>query len=154
MRDREKYAAIRGLVDPLLSEHGFSAEGSVRATYYQIVNDDLCHFIMFNLIGRSRTQFDVYVFPSSRRFGDAMWARFPDSVGIISGRKAGLNAKLGVGHGASRFSCVTVSAITSAVTIAVLPALEQFAFSYLAQFKQLNDLVPILEYPQWASLIQ
>ena len=147
------YAAIRRLVDPTLAKHGFTTEGSKRATYFRRVDEDLSHFIMFDLFAY-RTVFDVKVFPSSRRLFPETWVGLADSVGIPSGNKSGLNAKLGVGHGGSEFSYRSTQALEAGVRNAVLPALEFHALPYLDQFRCVEDIVPILEHPQWAARLR
>lgn len=153
MNERQIIASINQLVGPLLKAHGFSNIGSSKGTWYRNVCNELSHFVMFDIFQHKKA-FDIKVFPSTSRFGNTYWEDFPNKVGIPSGSKAGLNAKLGVGHGASIFGCVNEVALTAAIQSAVLPALENFAIPYLSQFQAVGDIEPILEHPQWAALLK
>jgi hypothetical protein len=152
MNQRQAFTLINQLVSPFLREVGFSVEGSKGATWFKRINDDLYWFVAFDLFA-GRKVFDIKVFPGSPSFGADQWKDFPNQVGVPSGGGAGLNAKLGVGHGASKFSYANEVALKAAVLSAVLPALESYAIPYLSSFKTAKDILPILEHPQWAALL-
>jgi hypothetical protein len=87
VRPREIYETIRAAVGPLLAENGFSSAGSKGGTYYRVIDDDLSHFILFDLF-QHQEALDIKVFPSTRRLGESYWSGFPDSVAIVSGNAA------------------------------------------------------------------
>ena len=151
MKDREIYRVIKDSIGPYLESQGFTSERSRQATYHRKVSEELFHVIGIDLF-RNRRTFDVYVCPCSPRFGS--WANFPDGLPIVSGNKGRLHVTLGVGQGASRFSCVSELALEAAINKALLPSIEKFAVPYLEQFKCLADIAPILEHAQWASLLE
>jgi len=122
------------------------------STYFKRISDELCLFIHFE-ISRDRSSYTVWVYPSSPKLNPPELSRFPEQHGNPLGSKSFLNAKLGVGHGASTFSCGTKDLLKMTLSRHVLPAIERHAVTFLDQFKSLPDLVPFLEYPQWASAL-
>lgn len=152
MNQRQAFTLINQLVSPFLLKEGFSVEGSTGATWFKKINEELYWFVAFDLFVGKKA-FDIKVFPGTPLLGADQWKDFPNQVGVPSGAGAELNAKLGVGHGGSTFSYANEAALKASVASAVLPALESYAIPYLSDFKTAKDIVPILEHPQWASLL-
>jgi hypothetical protein len=153
MRTADFDAAIRRLVSPLVEPWGFTCSGGKGCSFRRQVAPELFHFIVFD-IKKNRTEYEVQVFPATPRLGPEQWTSFPNFVGIPTGTRAGLNAKHGVGGGASRFPCKDEMVLESVLQRVVLPAIEKHAPTYLAAFCTLQDLIPVLESPQWAALLR
>lgn len=153
MRDQEFDKTIRRIVGPVVEGWGFSSEGGCGCTFRRKISDELFHFIAFDLKAQGSV-FEVQVFPATPKLGTEQWASFPDFVGIPTGRTAGLNAKLGVGAGASRFPCKDARSLEFVLARVVLPALTAYAPLYLENFHTVEDIIPFLEYPQWAALLR
>ena len=153
MRARDFDNSIKRIVGPVVEPWGFGCSGGRGCTFRRQVDADLFHFIVFD-IRRNGLEFEVMVFPGTPRLGPDQWASFPDFVGVPTGHAAGLNARLGVGAGASRFSCKDPTSLHAALSHAVLPALEIHARAYLARFTSVADIIPVLEHPQWAELLR
>lgn len=144
--------SVRRIVEPVVAPWGFTTGDGRCCTFHRQVQDDLFHFIHFSQRS-SGIEFEVWVSPGTPLLGPEQWARFPDFVGVPTGQAAGLNAKLGVGGGASRFPCRDSKVLDVALSRAAVPALQIHARPCLANFQSLKDLVPALEHPQWASLL-
>jgi hypothetical protein len=153
MRESEFDSSIRRVIGPVVEQWGFTSVGGRGCTFRRQVNEDLFHFILFDIKRRGQ-DFEVMVFPATPRLGEAQWAGFPDFVGIPTGRAAGLNAKLGIGAGVSRFSCKSAQALDAALSRAVMPALEVHVVPYLSNFNAVKDIIPVLERSQWAELLR
>lgn len=152
MNKRQFDSSIRTLVGSVVEPWGFSCAGGHGSTFYREVNHELFHFIHFELRANQQ-EFEVWIFPGTPRLGTDQWAGFPDAVGVPTGRAAGLNAKVGVGGGASRFPCKDQRILEGAMSRVVLPAMEAHAETYLKQFTSVADIVPVLEHQQWAKLL-
>ena len=152
MREREFVCSVGRIVEPVVALWGFTTGGGRGCTFHRKVHDDLFHFIHFSQRS-SGVEFEVWVFPGTPLLGSEQWAGFPDFVGVPTGQAAGLNAKLGVGGDASRFPCRDRKALDVALSRAVVPALQTHARRYLANFHSVQDLVPVLEHRQWASVL-
>lgn len=144
--------SVRRIVEPVVAPWGFATGDGRGCTFHRKVHDELFHFIHFSQLS-SGIEFEVWIFPGTPLLGSEQWARFPDFVGVPTGRAAGLNAKVGVGGGASRFPCRDSKVLDVALSRAAVPALQTHACPYLDHFQSLKDLVPVLEHPQWASLL-
>lgn len=144
--------SVKCIVEPVVALWSFTTGGGRGRTFHRQVHVDLFHFIHFSQRS-SGVEFEVWVFPATPLLGSEQWACFPDFVGVPTGQTAGLNAKLGVDGGASRFPCRDSKVLDVALSRAAVPALQTHARSYLANFQSLEDLVPVLGHPQWASLL-
>jgi hypothetical protein len=153
MKESEFDSSIKKLAGPVVEPWGFNCEGGRGCTFRKQVEDELYHFISFD-IKTNGQEFEVMVFPGTPRLGKEQWVNFPDFVGIPTGRAAGLNAKLGVGAGASRFPCKDIRLLETAMARAVLPALEMHALAYLCRFATVADIIPALDHPQWAEMLR
>ena len=147
MNIQQIYKNIRDIADPILSQYGFTTIG---ATYHKRISDELYHFIEF-VVSKDRTTYTIWVYPSSPRLNPPEWTNFPEQKGNPLGYKAFLNAKLGIGNGASRFSCRTKEALVESLSNHALLAVELHAITFLEQFQTLPDIVPLLEYAEWAN---
>lgn len=144
--------SIQKLAAPVLEPMGFTSEGSRGSTFRRQLSDLLYHFVQFEPNKRGET-FEVWVFPGTPLLGSDQWKGFPDYVGIPTGRRSALNAQLGVGSGGSRFPCRDKARLVAAFETAVRPALETHVQPYLANFTSVSSIVPHLEHPQWAALL-
>jgi hypothetical protein len=152
MLDHQFDKSVSRIVEPVVTPWGFTTGGGRGCTFHRQVRDDLFHFIHFSQRS-SGLEFEVWVFPGTPLLGSEQWVRFPDFVGVPTGQAAGLNAKLGVGGGASRFPCRDSKVLEVALSRAAVPALQTHARPYLANFQSPKDLVPVLEHAQWARLL-
>ncbi len=153
MRVSEFDHSIQRLVSPFVEPWGFTSTGGKGCSFRRQAGEDLFHFIVFDLKSNGQ-HFEIHVFPATPRLGKEQWVSFPNFVGMPTGSRAGLNAKSGVGGGASRFPCKDAAALQTSVTRVVLPTLELHVRSYFANFRTVEDIIPVLEYPQWAELLQ
>ena len=153
MKEKDFDRKIKELFEPKAESMGFCCAGGRGCTYYRKINEELFHFISFD-IKRNNKEFEVHVFPGTPRLGQEQWKEFPDFIGIPTGRAAGLNAKSGIGEGASKFSCKSEQVLESVLLKIVIPALEYYANDYLSKFTTLSDIIPVLEHQQWASLLK
>ena len=149
-RDFDRY--IQALAAPVLEPMGFTSEGGRGCTFRRKLADDLYHFVQFESNKKGET-FEVLVFPGTTLLGPEQWRDFPDFVGVPTGKLAALNAKLGVGRGGSRFPCRDKASLVVAFAAAVRPALERHIEPYLAQFGTVTSIIPHLEHPHWAALL-
>ena len=147
MNIQQIYKNIRDIADPILIQHGFTSSG---ATYHKRISDELYHFILF-VVSKDRTTYTIWAYPSTPRLNPPEWTNFPEQNGNPLGYKAFLNAKSGIGNGASRFSCRTKEALVESLSNHALPAVEQHAITFLEQFQTLLDIVPFLECSEWAK---
>lgn len=152
MRSRDFDSYIQALAAPILEPMGFTSEGGRGCTFRRKLTDELYHFVQFEQ-NKKGDLFEVWVFPGTMLLGPEQWKDFPDFVGVPTGRLAALNGKLGVGHGGSRFPCRDKPRLVAAFGAAVRPALETHAEPYLAQFATVTSIIPHLEHPQWAALL-
>lgn len=143
---------IQKLAAPVLEPMGFTSESGCGWSFRRKITDKLYHFVQF--VGNARGETcEVWVFPSTPLLGPEQWQGFPDAVGVPTGHQSELNAKLGMGHGGSRFPCRDKTSLVTAFGVAVRPALEAHVQPYLAQFTSVASIVPHLEHPQWAALL-
>ena len=149
MNIQQVYKSIQELADPVLERYGYSSMGP---TYVKKVSDGLYVFIHFE-VSRDKTTYTVWAYPSSPKLNTTDQQDFPAKHGNPLGNKSFLNAKLGVGKGASSFSCKTKNILQKTLSEHALPAIEQHAIPFLQQFHALPDILPFLENSQWASFI-
>jgi len=153
MRTDEFDSSIQRLVGPIVEPWGFTSTGGKGCSFRRQVSDDLFHFIVFD-IKKNRQEFEVQVFPATPKLGKDQWAGFPNFVGIPTGTEAGLNAKSGVGGGASRFSCRDAASLQTVVSRVVIPALETHVRSYFSSIQTIADIIPVLEHAHLAELLR
>ncbi len=131
---------------------GFTSEDGRGCTFRRKLMDELYQFVHFERNKRGE-MFKVWVFPGTMLLGPEQWKGFPDFVGVPTGRNAALNAKLGVGHKGSSFPCRDKAGLEAAFAAAVRPALEAHVEPYLAQFATVKSIIPHLDHPGWAMLL-
>lgn len=149
MNIQQVHKSIQDLADPILERYGYSSMGP---TYVKKVSDALYVFIHFE-VSRDRATYTIWAYPSTPKLNPPDQPDFPAQHGNPLGNKSFLNAKLGVGNGASSFSCKTEEVLQMTLSKYALPAIEKHAIPFLEKFHELPDLLPFLEHPQWASAI-
>lgn len=136
----------RELFGTILSPHGFSSEASQHCTFTRRIGDEVVHVIMPDP-GTRCAWYDIHVFPTSPRFHDDFFDRFPDSLGNTLDVWGKLSESAGVGMDQQQFNCKYDTNMRERFDKTVAGLLLNTAIPFLDQFKTIDDILPHLRGP-------
>lgn len=87
---------IRANLDPILSPHGFSCDGSTRCCYWRKASDEIFHIISPSIL-RHGERYDIVVYATSPIIYEDFERNFPDWIPYTNGNNGYLSPQEGVG---------------------------------------------------------
>ena len=144
MRSKQFDKQAKGLFGEVISEFGFSPEGSKRATFWRKIPDDIYHIIMPSL-NKGGIDFSVFVFPTSPIVQPRFEDKFPDDLGVVT--HSFLNEKTGIGPNATNFWCKYPDILDRQFEKRVRRLLIDKAIPYLDRFFSLASMVSDIRNP-------
>lgn len=130
----------------VLSQYGFSTDGSKFSTFWRELEGKVFHFILADP-RRYAATYDVKVFFSSPYIDTQFHSNFPDGLGFPTDTFCELKARVGITHPGSRFPCKDEVAFIKGFELAVRPALLEVAIPYLDQITTVDQMLALARHP-------